>query len=136
MSTDQESKVEPNESASRERMWADLAGYYDEMYAWKDYADEPQRIEGLIICHGDFLNANHTYVPTPFALTTGTTGQRTLIVPEDIPVDDRLVPVGHLERIETEEMVVGYTFDFTTNQLTPNTAPTPPRPKEARWPVT
>lgn len=104
----------------------------------------------LIVCHGDFLNANHEYVhenksfrgfgsygdllvrdrkmyvaPTPFALTNGTTGQRTLIVPEDIGVDDRLIAVGQLERVETEEMVVGYTFDLLTNQLTPNTAPNP-----------
>ncbi len=60
----------------------------------------------LVVCHGDFLNADHGYVhkndnfkgfgsygdimvrdrkmyvaPTPFALTHGTTGQRTLIVP-------------------------------------------------------
>ncbi len=115
-----------------------------------DAADDEYPVIDLIICHGDFLNANHDYVhenksfrgfgsygdllvrdrkmyvaPTPFALTKGTTGQRTLIIPEGVPVDDRLVPVGRLERVETDEMVVGYTFDLTTNQLTPNMAPNP-----------
>ena len=62
----------------------------------------------LVVCHGNFMSANHEYthenkhvkgfgtygdimirdrkmyvVPTPFALTEGTTGLSTLIVPED-----------------------------------------------------
>lgn len=68
--------------------------------------DQEYAVVDLILCHGDFLNAHHEYVhrnrnvrgfgsygdimirdrklyvaPTPFALTLGTTGQRTLIVP-------------------------------------------------------
>jgi len=98
----------------------------------------------LICCHGDFLNAHHDYIhenksvrgfgsygdilirdrkmyvaPTPFGLTDGTTGQRTLILPEDWPVDDRLEEVGRLVRVEADKLVVGYTFDLTNNTLTP-----------------
>lgn len=97
----------------------------------------------LVICHGDFLNADHTYVhenksiksfgsygdimirdrkmyvaPTPFALTDGTTGQRTLILPKGMP-DMRLEPVGELTRVECEKLLVGYSFDLRTNDLTP-----------------
>jgi ubiquinone/menaquinone biosynthesis C-methylase UbiE len=34
-----------------ERMWADLARYYDDIYAWKDYAGEATRITELIEQH-------------------------------------------------------------------------------------
>ena len=115
-----------------------------------DATEDEYPVIDLIICHGDFLNADHEYVhenksfrgfgsygdllvrdrkmyvaPTPFALTTGTTGQKTLIVPEDMVVDDRLEVVGALDRVETAEMVVGYTFDLLTNTLTPKMAPNP-----------
>ncbi len=97
----------------------------------------------FVMCHGDFLNADHTYVhenksikgfgsygdimirdrkmyvaPTPFALTDGTTGQRTLIMPNGTS-DIRLEPVGELTRAECEKLVVGYSFDLSTNVLTP-----------------
>jgi hypothetical protein len=96
----------------------------------------------LVICHGDFLNADHKYVhknksikgfgsygdlmirdrkmyvaPTPFALTVGTTGLMTLILPEGMEVDDRFQQVGELVRIETDELIVGYTFNLRTNEL-------------------
>lgn len=105
-------------------------------------ADDYPAID-LVLCHGDFLNADHTYVhknksikgfgsygdimirdrkmyvsPTPFALTAGTTGQRTLILPEGMS-DARLEPVGELTRVECEKLVVGYSFDLRTNVLTP-----------------
>jgi hypothetical protein len=99
----------------------------------------------LVICDGDFLNADHDYVhknknikgfgsygdlmirdrkmyvaPTPFALTSGTAGQITLILREDDLVDDsRLRKVGHLEREETESLIVGYTFNLLDNTLEP-----------------
>lgn len=104
----------------------------------------------LIVCHGDFLNAHHDYVhrnksvrgfgsygdlmirdrkmyvaPTPFALTRNTTGQRTLIVPAEFPADPRLEPVGRLVRVESEQLVTGYTFDLTTNELTATYTPNP-----------
>ena len=98
----------------------------------------------FVLCHGDFLNADHTYIhrnksirgfgsygdlmirdrkmyvaPTPFALTKGTTGQRTLILPADHETDQRLQPVGELTRTECPRLVTGYSFDLRTNSLLP-----------------
>lgn len=96
----------------------------------------------LVICHEDFLNADHDYIhknksvkgfgsygdimirdrkmyvaPTPFALTEGTTGLMTLILPENIAVDERFQQVGTLLRVEASELVVGYKFDLKSNHL-------------------
>lgn len=96
----------------------------------------------LVICHGNFLNADHSYVhknksvkgfgtygdimirdrkmyvaPTPFALTEGTTGLKTLIVPDSFEADSRFQDVGQLTRVEADTLVVGYTFDLRTNEL-------------------
>ena len=96
----------------------------------------------LVICHGDFLNADHKYVhkndnvkgfgsygdimirdrkmyvaPTPFGLTNGTTGQQTLILPDTTVVDDRFEQVGSLVRVEHSHIVVGYSFDLTSNKI-------------------
>lgn len=96
----------------------------------------------LVICHGDFLNADHEYVhknksvkgfgsygdimirdrkmyvaPTPFALTTGMTGLMTLIVPERFEAPCHFQEVGKLVRTETSELVIGYKFDLRTNLL-------------------
>lgn len=104
----------------------------------------------LLICHGDFLNARHDYVhknrnvrgfgsygdimirdrkmyvaPTPFALTRNTAGLRTLILPERFPVDDRLRPAGRLVRIESPNLMVSYTFDLTSNEITARYEPNP-----------
>jgi hypothetical protein len=108
----------------------------------KDAADDDYPVIDLVVCHGDFLNADHEYVhknksikgfgsygdimirdrkmyvaPTPFALTSGTTGQQTLILPTSGSVDDRLVKVGDLTRVETEKLVIGYTFDLKNNTI-------------------
>lgn len=112
----------------------------------------------LVLCHGDFLNANHSYVhenkslrgfgsygdllvrdrkmyvaPTPFALTNGATGQATLIVPEKVMLNDRLEEVGELTRTETALIVIGYSFDLRSNELTPQLAPNPSAGKEHRF---
>jgi hypothetical protein len=104
----------------------------------------------LVICHGDFLNADHEYIhknknikgfgsygdlmirdrkmyvaPTPFALTDGTTGLMTLILPESMEVDDRFQQVGQLVRVEAEEIVIGYKFDLRTNELIAEKASNP-----------
>ena len=96
----------------------------------------------LVLCHGDFLNADHEYVhrnksfrgfgtygdilvrdrkmyvaPTPFALTRGTTGMMTLIVPEGTQAPEGFREVGRLLRRETAELVAGYTFDLRSNDL-------------------
>jgi hypothetical protein len=105
----------------------------------------------LVICHGDFLNADHEYThknksvkgfgtygdimirdrkmyvaPTPFALTDGTTGLMTLIVPESYTAPkDSFQEVGRLVRVEAAELVVGYTFDLRTNELKSERIPNP-----------
>lgn len=112
--------------------------------------DDEYPVVDLVVCHGDFLNADHDYVhenksfkgfgsygdilvrdrkmyvaPTPFALAHGTTGQRTLIVPADTIEDAELEVVGELVRTEAEEIVLGYEFDLQTNHLTPKLAANP-----------
>jgi hypothetical protein len=112
----------------------------------------------LVLCHGDFPNADHNYVhknksikgfgsygdimirdrkmyvaPTPFALTLGTTGAQTLILPDDFRPDDRFEEVGRLSRTECAELVVGYTFDLAKNNLTAETIPNPNAETEHRF---
>ncbi len=96
----------------------------------------------LIICHGDFLNADHDYIhknksvkkfgsygdimirdrkmyvcPTPYQLASGTEGQITLIIPESLKITDEFEVVGNLTRVECEKIIVSYEFDLTTNEL-------------------
>ena len=104
----------------------------------------------LIICHGSFLNTDNDYIhknksikyfgsygdimirdrkmyvaPTPYALTTGTTGVYTLVVPDDFAADPRFEQVGNLVRVEAEKLVVGYSFNLRTNRLKSKTVPNP-----------
>lgn len=104
----------------------------------------------LVICHGNFLNADNSYVhqnksfrgfgsygdilvrdrkmyvaPTPFALAKGTAHQRTLILPEDHSVDDDLTKLGRLTRCEVDEIVVAYSFNLLTNQIESKLVPNP-----------
>ena len=69
-------------------------------------------------------------VPTPFALTTGTTGVCTLIVPTEFEEDNRFEKVGELLRTEADELVVGYEFDLRTNELKAEKIPNPNYGKE------
>jgi hypothetical protein len=112
----------------------------------------------FVMCHGDFLNADHRYVhsnksvrgfgsygdimirdrkmyvaPTPFALTQGTTGQRTLILPQATSPDPRLEAAGDLTRIECPRLVVGYSFDLRSNALTPEYVANPAAGREHRF---
>lgn len=111
---------------------------------------EPKQypVVDLVICHGDFLNADHKYehknrhvkgfgtygdilirdrkmyvAPTPFGLTEGTTGLMTLIVPEALDADDRFQVVGTLTRVESKNLVVAYRFNLRTNDLHSETVP-------------
>jgi hypothetical protein len=117
-------------------------------YVFGRYPAEPDGdtypVLDLVICHGDFLNAQHDYVhknksvkgfgsygdimirdrkmyvaPTPFGLTTGTAHNQTLILPADFPLNSDLRSVGTLTRRESEKVIVGYTFDLRTNILKP-----------------
>ena len=132
---------------------ADLSRYEDIGNGRRQYP-----VVDFVMCHGDFLNADHNYVhknksvkgfgtygdimirdrkmyvaPTPFALTEGTTGLMTLIVPEDIESPDHFQKVGELVRIEATELVVGYTFDLRTNDLRADRIPNPRAGTEHRF---
>jgi len=69
--------------------------------------------------YGDILIRDRKMyvVPTPFALTNGTTGLSTLIVPTDFYAPSEFICVGELIRIESKNLVVGYNFDLTNNEL-------------------
>lgn len=104
----------------------------------------------MVLCHGDFLNADHSYihknkhvngfgtygdimirdrkmyvVPTPFALTQGTTGLITLIIPENYNVPEDFFCVGELSRTEDAQLVAGYTFNLRTNEIYAEMVPNP-----------
>src|SRR5439155_9704510 len=112
----------------------------------------------LVVCHGDFLNADHDYVhknknvkgfgsygdimirdrkmyvaPTPFGLTTGTAHSQTLILPADFRVDSRFRAVGKLVRREAEKLIVGYAFDLRTNTLKPESVANPAAGREHKF---
>ena len=124
----------------------------------KDPDDDDYPVIDLVLFHGDFLNANHDYVhenkhitgfgsygdvmirdrkmyvaPTPFALTEGTAGQHTLILPKDAAVDERLESCGELARVETEHLLVGYNADLRVNTLTPQFVENPSAGLEHRF---
>lgn len=119
-------------------------------YPVQDNGHRQYPVVDLVVCHGDFLNADHAYIhknknvkgfgtygdimirdrkmyvaPTPFALTAGTTGLMTLIVPEGMEPAEGVREVGRLCRVEARTLVVGYTFDLRTNQLSAETIPNP-----------
>lgn len=102
----------------------------------------------LVMCHGNFLNADADYVhentnfkgfgsygdimvrdrkmyvvPTPFALADGTAHHLTLILPQDEKPGEGFVEVGKLARTEVDEMVISYEFDLRTNRMSTRTAP-------------
>jgi hypothetical protein len=125
------------------------------IYVFGRYPSDPQNpnqypVLDLVLCHGDFLNADHDYVhknksikgfgsygdimirdrkmyvaPTPFALTDGTEAQITLIVPESFSLTKSIVKVGDLTRTEAQTLIIGYEFDLTTNTISAKTTPNP-----------
>ncbi|MBN2266824.1 MAG: hypothetical protein JW725_00590 [Candidatus Babeliaceae bacterium] len=127
----------------------------DIFYVFGRYPSEPQNpqhypVLDFILCHGDFLNADHDYLhknksikgfgsygdimirdrkmyvaPTPFVLTDGTEAQITLIIPDEMSLSSEIIKVGELTRTETSELIIGYTFDLTTNTLSAQTTPNP-----------
>jgi hypothetical protein len=104
----------------------------------------------LVMCHGDFLNADHNYrhknrhvkgfgsygdimirdrkmyvVPTPFHLVDGVAHHYTLILPADVGARRGFVEVGRLSRVEAAELIVGYSFNLQTNELIPEKVANP-----------
>lgn len=123
-------------------------------YVFGRYPSEPDGDEypllDLVICHGDFLNADRDYThvnksirafgsygdillrdrkmyvaPTPFALATGLAHHRSLIVPAGTTVGSSLVKVSSLTRTETAKKMIAYSFDLRTNDLNAELEPNP-----------
>jgi hypothetical protein len=123
-------------------------------YIFGRYPSEPDGdsypVLDLVVCHGDFLNADQNYVhknksvkgfgsygdimvrdrkmyvaPTPFGLTSGTAHHQTLILAADQQVDSRFRQVGRLIRPEANQLIVGYGFDLRQNTLTPELVDNP-----------
>lgn len=109
----------------------------------------------LVVCHGNFLNADHDYVhknqsvrgfgsygdilirdrkmyvaPTPFGLAEGVAHTHTLILPAEYDLPDEFKEVGMLTRIESEHLVVGYQVDLSRNLLSSSTIPNPSAGKD------
>lgn len=63
--------------------------------------------------------------PTPYGLLTGVAHTMTLILPESMPAPVGHVAVGHLERREVKDVVVGYRFDLRTNEIAAEYLPNP-----------
>ncbi len=116
----------------------------------------------LVICHGDFLNADHEYkhenksvkgfgsygdimirdrkmyvVPTPFHLVQGVAHVQTLILPDEFKPGNResarYIAVGKLSRLEADELIIGYSFDLQTNDLVPQKMANPDAGREHRF---
>lgn len=104
----------------------------------------------LVICHGDFLNADHEYVhknknvkgfgsygdlmirdrkmyvvPTPFRLIEGVAHTQTLVLPTGQPLPKSYICVGELQRKEASQLVVAYSFDLRMNELVPSCVENP-----------
>jgi hypothetical protein len=123
-------------------------------YVFGRYPKEPDGnsypVLDLVICHGDFMNADHEYVhknrnvkgfgsygdimirdrkmyvvPTPFRLIDGAAHNHTLVLPADIEPGDGFFQVGELVRREAAELIVGYSFDLRTNAIIPEKVANP-----------
>lgn len=104
----------------------------------------------LVICHGDFLNADHEYVhenknvkgfgsygdimirdrkmyvvPTPFRLVEGLAHQLTLILPSGMEADKEFEKISSLIRKEAADLIVGYSFNLQTNDIQLTKIPNP-----------
>ena len=123
-------------------------------YVFGRYPDKPDGDEypvlDLVICHGDFLNADHNYkhknrsvkgfgsygdisirdrkmyvVPTPFQIAEGLAHHHTLILPSTVNVDTNFFEVGALVRTEAPELITGYSFDLQMNEIFARTKSNP-----------
>ena len=112
--------------------------------------DKSYPVYDLVMCHGDFLNADHSYVhknknlkgfgsygdmmirdrkmyvaPTPYALTTGIERQVTFIAPASFAPSRSLKQAGAFMRIESAKLIRGYSFDMISHELKPSCIPNP-----------
>jgi hypothetical protein len=133
------------------------AGFHNGRTIYYVFGRYPKKPDGntypvldLVLCHGNFLNADHEYVhenksvrgfgsygdilirdrkmyvvPTPFRIADGIAHHQTLILPADQSVGDKFVQVGELRRREAQDLIVGYSFDLQTNDLIPKKVPNP-----------
>jgi hypothetical protein len=141
------------------------AGFHNGRTVYYVFGRYPKKPDGdaypvldLVLCHGDFLNADHEYihenksvkgfgsygdilirdrkmyvVPTPFRLVEGVAHHQTMILPFDASPGRGLVSVGDLCRREAAELIVGYTFDLKTNELRPAKVANPAAGREHRF---
>lgn len=115
-------------------------------YVFGRYPAEPDGnrypVLDLVICHGDFLNADHQYVhgnrsvkgfgsygdimirdrkmyvaPTPFGLLEGVAHQRTLIIPQEESVGNGYIQVGEVVRKEADRLLIAYSFDLRSSEI-------------------
>ncbi|OEJ36226.1 hypothetical protein BGK72_19385 [Streptomyces agglomeratus] len=134
-------------------------GYHSGRTIYYVFGRYPKRVSGneyqvedMVVCHGDFLNAERNYLhkndsfrgfgsygdvlvrdrkmyvaPTPYALTEGTVGEFTLIAPSGsrLGQNSELFQVGELERVESDRVVVHYSFDLQKNVLATGDADNP-----------
>lgn len=123
-------------------------------YVFGRYPKEPDGdrfpVLDLVVCHGDFLNADHEYrhknknikgfgsygdimirdrkmyvVPTPFHLLEGVAHMQTLILPADNKPASGFTEVGRFNRVESKELIIGYAFDLKQNELVAKKVPNP-----------
>jgi hypothetical protein len=123
-------------------------------YVFGRYPKKPDGLSypvlDLVICHGDFLNADHEYrhknksvkgfgtygdilirdrkmyvVPTPFRLLEGAAHHRTLILPVEVKPGKGFFCVGALSRVESPELIIGYAFDLKNNEIVAKHIPNP-----------
>ena len=110
----------------------------------RDPDGERYPVLDLVLCHGDFLNADHEYVhknrslkgfgsygdimirdrkmyvaPTPFRLLDGVAHQRTLVLPADASLahEEDFIPVGQIVRREARQLLLAYRFDLRSNKI-------------------
>jgi hypothetical protein len=132
-------------------------GYHNGRNIYYVFGRYPKKPDGnsypvidLVVCHGDFLNADHDYVhknksvkgfgsygdilirdrkmyvvPTPFRLVEGAAHQHTLILPSEVNPGEGFIEVGDLKRVEAKEVVVGYSFNLKMNEITPEKVSNP-----------
>lgn len=147
----------PGRDASFDSNSQTPTGLHNGRRIWYVFGRYPKTPDGntypvldLVICDGDFLNADHNYrhqnksvkgfgtygdilirdrkmyvVPTPFRLVEGVAHERTLILAAAVQPGKGFIDVGELKRVEAGEMVVAYSFDLRTNEIAPTKVPNP-----------